>query len=148
MARRDEASRVTSNAAPSAVTPGQPAESETRRERIATAAYYRAERRNFEGDAALDDWLEAEREIDSAAAAGGIQGEASRVEESDGYGTAAARGEGANREEADIIHPDDVQRWARELGVSAGSLRVAIERAGSRLSDVRRFLEEHDPHGR
>lgn len=32
-------------------------------QRIAEAAYYRAERRGFAGNSALDDWLEAEREV-------------------------------------------------------------------------------------
>ena len=32
-------------------------------ERIATAAYYRAEKRGFAPGAELDDWLEAEREF-------------------------------------------------------------------------------------
>jgi hypothetical protein len=35
-----------------------------RRERIAVAAYYKAERRGFEGGSEHDDWLEAEKEID------------------------------------------------------------------------------------
>jgi hypothetical protein len=42
-------------------------------QRIAEAAYYRAERRSFAGNSALDDWLEAEREVsalDSVDAAG------------------------------------------------------------------------------
>lgn len=32
-------------------------------ERVATAAYYRAEKRGFTPGQELDDWLEAEREI-------------------------------------------------------------------------------------
>lgn len=38
-----------------------------RREMIATAAYYRAEKRGFKGDEAdaVEDWLEAETEIDN-----------------------------------------------------------------------------------
>ena len=34
-----------------------------RRRQVAEAAYYKAERRGFSGDRALDDWVEAEREI-------------------------------------------------------------------------------------
>lgn len=34
-------------------------------QRVATAAYYRAEKRGFSPGAELDDWLEAEREISS-----------------------------------------------------------------------------------
>lgn len=35
---------------------------------IAEAAYYRAERRSFEGGCPIEDWLAAEREIDPSAA--------------------------------------------------------------------------------
>jgi hypothetical protein len=38
---------------------------EDRQQRIAEAAYYRAERRGFLADNELEDWLEAEREFDS-----------------------------------------------------------------------------------
>ena len=34
-----------------------------RRRQVSEAAYYKAERRGFSGDRALDDWVEAEREI-------------------------------------------------------------------------------------
>ena len=34
-----------------------------RKRRISESAYYKAERRGFGGDRALDDWIEAEREI-------------------------------------------------------------------------------------
>ena len=37
---------------------------EERHRMIATAAYYRAECRDFAGDCALEDWLAAEAEID------------------------------------------------------------------------------------
>ena len=115
---------------------------EERRERIATAAYYRAERRNFAGDAGLDDWLEAEREIDSAAAARGIQGEASLLQEGPGDRSASAiRSDPAD--DPDHIVPSEVPRVAEELGVPAKTLRVAIERAGPRISDVKRYLEQH-----
>jgi len=52
-------------------TPENPAINEEnkidRREMIATAAYYRAEKRGFKGDEAdaMEDWLEAEMEIDN-----------------------------------------------------------------------------------
>lgn len=35
-----------------------------RRERVATAAYYNAERRGFQAGGEVDDWLEAEKQID------------------------------------------------------------------------------------
>jgi hypothetical protein len=38
----------------------------TREERIAIIAYYKAERRGFANSGELDDWLEAEREVDEA----------------------------------------------------------------------------------
>ena len=115
----------------------------TRSERIAVAAYYRAERRNFQSDGELDDWLEAEREVDSAAAAGGAQGEASRLAEGPSDVSAPAIAEATGKDSDDYIAPADVQRWAAQLTVSAGTLRVAIERAGARVSDVKRYIDEH-----
>ena len=38
---------------------------EERRRRIAEAAYFKAERRGFPEDGALEDWVEAEAEIDA-----------------------------------------------------------------------------------
>jgi hypothetical protein len=38
---------------------------EERHARISRAAYSRAEQRGFDGDHTLDDWLEAEREVDA-----------------------------------------------------------------------------------
>jgi hypothetical protein len=42
-----------------------PSFSDSREARIAEAAYWRAERRGFQPGNELDDWLEAEREVDS-----------------------------------------------------------------------------------
>ena len=42
-----------------------PPDGDARQVMIAEAAYFIAERRAFDGDAALDDWLEAERQIDA-----------------------------------------------------------------------------------
>jgi len=63
--RRMVASAVDAAAAP---RPDGPAEigSEERRQMIAAAAYYRAERRGFTGGSAEQDWLLAEAEIDRA----------------------------------------------------------------------------------
>jgi hypothetical protein len=45
--------------------PGKPViDPGMRREMIAIAAYYRAEKRRFSGGSELEDWLEAEAEID------------------------------------------------------------------------------------
>lgn len=40
---------------------------EAHRNRVATAAYYKAERRGFSAGAELDDWLSAEEEINAEA---------------------------------------------------------------------------------
>lgn len=40
-----------------------PIDAEARRSMVAQAAYFRAEKRGFAAGCALDDWLEAEREI-------------------------------------------------------------------------------------
>lgn len=48
----------------SRLTPGAPG-SPDRQERIARAAYGRAEKRGFAPGAEWDDWLEAEREVDA-----------------------------------------------------------------------------------
>jgi len=44
---------------------------EQRREKVAVAAYFRAERRGFAGDDPVEDWLEAEREVDGIEQQGG-----------------------------------------------------------------------------
>ncbi len=41
-----------------------PVSTDERQQMIATAAYFRAERRDFESGCEIDDWLEAEAEID------------------------------------------------------------------------------------
>lgn len=41
-------------------------EAEDRRRMISEAAYYLAEKRNFQGGDPMDDWLRAESEIDKA----------------------------------------------------------------------------------
>lgn len=43
-----------------------PVNAETRRQMIAQAAYFRAERRGFSEGGEFDDWLEAERDITRA----------------------------------------------------------------------------------
>jgi len=44
--------------------------SEDRTQRITLAAYYRAEQRGFSPDGELEDWLEAEKQVDAYLAAG------------------------------------------------------------------------------
>ena len=45
------------------VQEGRPADEEDRQRLIAVAAYYRAERRGFAPGCEMDDWIEAEAEI-------------------------------------------------------------------------------------
>jgi len=61
----------TRNARPEgrAASPAPPADP-ARRARIAIAAYYRAERRGFAPGHEIEDWLEAERDLDRGSAAG------------------------------------------------------------------------------
>jgi hypothetical protein len=42
-----------------------PGEAQSREQKIAETAYFRAEQRNFEAGRELEDWLAAELEIDS-----------------------------------------------------------------------------------
>jgi DUF2934 family protein len=50
-----------------------PSFSTSREARIAEAAYWRAERRGFAAGHELDDWLEAEKQIDKEDAGGSTQ---------------------------------------------------------------------------
>lgn len=59
------AAKRTSSARQPELPPARPAiDPEVRRQMIACAAYYRAEQRSFPGGSELQDWLEAEAEID------------------------------------------------------------------------------------
>jgi hypothetical protein len=117
-----------------------PREEDRRREAIAKAAYYNAERRGFDGNRELDDWLEAEKEIDSRAGGAGIQHEASALSESTSDLMASNIQERASGADGDVIKPPDVQKWAKKLKVPAPRLREAIQRVGPVASDVRRYL--------
>ena len=97
-----------------------------RRERIAVAAYYNAERRGFSGNAELDDWLDAEKAIDGATP----------------DDAAAQLDPGADS--SDLIYPEDIDEWAERLDVTREQLRVAIRQVGSRFDDVARFLGNPD----
>ncbi len=104
-----------------------------RRDRIALAAYYNAERRGFQGDRELDDWLEAERQV-----GGSLQEDQipifQALAESD---LVINSGDPRDHE---IITPDAVKQWGKELGVPVATLRVAIKRVGARVDDVKDFL--------
>lgn len=70
-AASEERAREEQDASPAEVTKATlerreiPSFSDSREQRIAEAAYWRAERRGFTPGRELDDWLEAEREIDA-----------------------------------------------------------------------------------
>lgn len=60
--KKQAAKRSKAGASAAAQRNGSP---EDRYNMIAVAAYYRAERRGFDGGCAMDDWLAAEAEVDA-----------------------------------------------------------------------------------
>ena len=56
---------------PTGKTEAGPAKPEGRMQRIAVAAYYRSEQRGFLPGGELEDWLEAEKQIDASLVAEG-----------------------------------------------------------------------------
>ena len=119
-------SRVTAVSANDEQRGNDPAGEASRRERIAVAAYYNAERRGFEGNNELDDWLDAEKSIDGVSAAD----------------AAAQLNPGADASE--VIYPEDIDEWAERLDVTREQLRVAIRQVGTKVDDVARFLGNPD----
>jgi hypothetical protein len=135
---------------------------QARRERIAVAAYHNAERRGFGPNGELDDWLQAERQVDSLAGKGGPREEAAaqqpdRLRAAAGEPGAglppadsqkARRADGIERPDFPDLHdagvphikPDEVTHWAKKLDVPAPRLREAIRRVGPVVEDVKRFL--------
>lgn len=124
---------------------------EERRDRIAVAAYYNAERRGFQEGGETDDWLEAERQVDGRASEKGPKGEASAGAVASGgqADTEAAvprnftdRPDFPDLDQAGVEHiePDQVAKWAKRLNVPAPKLREAIQRVGPVVSDVKQFL--------
>jgi hypothetical protein len=128
-----------------------PGSEDERRERISVAAYYNAERRGFEGGGAVDDWLEAEREVDGRATKTGSKGEASAEAVANTEDAlprnVTDRPDFPDLEQAGVEHiePDQVAKWARRLKVPAPKLREAIQRVGPLVSDVKQFLENPAP---
>jgi hypothetical protein len=109
---------------------------EHRHDRIAEAAYFRAQRRGFESGGEVDDWLQAEREIDAHSGKGGAATEAALEQE-------APPSPGAVTPAADErIPPEKVKSVARRLQISARQLRRAIFREGPTWRDVERGLDE------
>jgi hypothetical protein len=143
-------------------SPQRKEEDQARRERISVAAYYSAERRNFSPNGELDDWLQAEKQVDSLAGKGGPREEASAQQPD--RAERALGGSGDERPPADSqtvrradgidrpdfpdlndagvphIEPNEVTRWAKQLDVPAPRLREAIRRVGPIVEDVKRFL--------
>jgi len=107
---------------------------EEHRERVAKMAYYNAERRGFSGDHALDDWLEAERQV------GGSYLQDDQISVSQAIAESDLVINSDDPRDREIIAPDAVKKWGKELGVSVTTLRVAIKRVGSRVEDVKSFL--------
>ncbi len=120
-----------------------------RQESIAVAAYYNAERRGFESGGEVDDWLEAERQVDGKGSEKGTRGEAAAQQRDGAAGSSRPAG-GANADrpdypdldQTDVAHvePDDVDKWARRLNVPAPKLREAMHRVGPVVRDIKRFL--------
>lgn len=65
-ARRDSGDPVTAAAAIRSAPEGRVISPEERERMIARAAYFRAEKRGFAPGHELEDWLEAEAEVDAA----------------------------------------------------------------------------------
>jgi hypothetical protein len=137
---------------PAGAEPSQASDGEQalRRQRIAEAAYYNAERRGFREGGELEDWLEAERRIHGEEGTGDRRAEATAA--SDDARAAAldpATAESAampddgvvQPDAATQIEPDAVRTWAKRLNVSPARLRQAIKRVGPLVSEVKRFVE-------
>jgi hypothetical protein len=65
--RQPKAQKAKGQTTSKSTTAASPPEEEKHR-LIEEAAYFIAERRGFQGDMVLDDWLEAEREVNSRSA--------------------------------------------------------------------------------
>jgi hypothetical protein len=128
-------------------------DSEERRENIAIAAYYNAERRGFKEGGEMEDWLEAEKQIDGRTSEKGERGEASIRQAGAGNDahSASAAGDGPERPDfpdlaragVEHIEPHDVTEWAKRLDVPSSRLREAIKRVGPLVKDVKKFLGAH-----
>lgn len=117
-----EAPREPASDSPAASESGQMARPDPAH--VAVAAYYLAERRGFDGDRQLEDWLAAERSLAAEYA---------------GSGDDELSARGAVEED---IQPDEVEQWAQTFNVTPERLRVAIQRVGPASREVRKFLEQ------
>lgn len=68
LCKRLSKSRISNNAGPAVmIDPENEPEAGDRLQRIATIAYYKAEARGFAPGLEMDDWLQAEAEVDTEA---------------------------------------------------------------------------------
>lgn len=120
---------------------------EQRREHISVAAYYNAEKRGFSGDEQqqLEDWLQAEKLIGNYYSGGTSNNrDQPSIQQIINQTDARLDDVDARSDNAQIIDPSDIKRWAKELGVSAAVLREAINRVGGKVDDVKNFLADSD----
>lgn len=116
-----------------------------RKEHIAIAAYYNAEKRGFSGDEQqqLNDWFEAEKQIGNYYSGGSATNrDQPSVQQIINQTEATLDDADARSDHSEIIDPSDIKRWAKELGVSAPTLREAINRVGAKVEDVKNFLSD------
>lgn len=135
-----------------------------RQQMIAEAAYFRAERRGFDGGDTVRDWYEAEAEIDAELRKLEEEQLVERVEE---VLEAAAKGLAAARRKLARLSSDARSEWERDLdklvalrdalkpklaelkeqGERAGRmLREQTEKTGADLAELMRRLETKGKH--
>ncbi len=124
------------------VVPARAAPDEDRRARIAERAYSHAQRRGFRDNGQIEDWLNAEREIDQESRSSGVKEEASLKSDPISDKAINRLSSSPRASEEEHIEPDHVQDWAQRLGVASTRLREAIQRVGSRVPDIQQFLED------
>jgi hypothetical protein len=126
-----------------------------RREMIAEAAYYRAEKRGFTGGDPVADWVAAEAEVDALLEAGRAPRTAQKAQRIPVKGEAPAQSLGAELakrlEEAATTATRRLSTLRRKLARITGKERGDVERDVERLADlrdrVRASLKELAEHG-
>jgi hypothetical protein len=116
---------------------------------IAVAAYYIAQQRGFQEGSELDDWLQAEQQLE---AEGRIESLAFKGGEKldklmhprmpNRLLDVLEVPDLERRRLPERIEPDEVKAWAKALEVSEERLREAISRVGPMVDDVRRYLSD------
>ena len=124
---------TTDNVAPktksTAATDGGSLPQEARWRRTAIAAFYRAQARGFLPGGELDDWLEAEREVDAADAAAAAAGDMQPTRAASGF-DAAQRAEQASAKTAPDSGAGTAGKRARSRrgkSVQGGAKRAGIQ---------------------